>query len=321
MPTKAREKLIRTCSIWRALEVLGDTATLLILESLWLGADRFDQIRERTGLLKALLSDRLKRLIAAEVVKKVPVEGTTNRFRYRLAPKGLDLYWAALMMMRWDRRWASGEGKIDLVLRHETCGKTFEPEPSCADCGDLVSARDIAWEQGPGVGWMQPTYSRRRQTRSLAAGRSAETALLDEAAQVTGDRWIGLILRSIFTGLRRFDEIREDTAIATNVLSERLGWLAARGIVRPRPYSEAPVRYEYLLTEKGIDYYPILLMLLQWGDAHYVSPEGPPLLLRHKADGHPLKPVVTCSECGGEIDFRDVTFEVRAARKTARSAA
>ena len=57
--------MIRTCSIWRSLEVVGDTPTLLILEASWLGARRFDTLRERTGLLKALLSDRLKRLVEA----------------------------------------------------------------------------------------------------------------------------------------------------------------------------------------------------------------------------------------------------------------
>lgn len=314
MPTAPAEKLIRTCSIWRALEVVGDTAILLILEAIWLGDDRFDRIRERTGLLKALLSDRLKRLIAADILKKEPLRGSKNRFRYRMTRKGVDLYWTALMMLRWELRWSDPRGKIELVLRHSVCGKTFEPVPSCRVCGDEVSARDVSWEQGPGVGWMAAQYSRRRQTRGAAEQRTAHTALLDEAAQITGDRWIGLILRSIFTRLRKFDEIRKDTGIATNILSDRLAWLEERGVITPSAYSDNPLRYQYFLTEKGVDYYPILLMLLRWGDAYYVSPEGPPLLLRHKKDGHPLDAQVTCSECGGVIDGREVTYEVRPAR-------
>lgn len=313
MATTTEIRLIRTCSIWRALEVVGDTAILLILESIWLGDERFDRIRERTGLLKALLSDRLKRLIANDILMKEPIGEASNRFRYRLTRKGLDLYWTALMMLRWERRWSNKDGKIRLVLTHRKCGKAFEPTPSCGKCGDEIDPRDVDWEEGPGVGWMKPQYSRRRQTRSAAEQRAEHTALMDEVAQITGDRWVGLMLRSIFTGLRKFDEIRKDTAIATNVLSARLAWLEERGIIRPRAYSESPVRYEYFLTEKGIDYYPILLMLLRWGDTYYVSPEGPPLVLRHKEDQHPLDPQVTCSECHEPIRWQDVTYEVREA--------
>ena len=66
----AAPKFIRTCSIWRALEVVGDTSVLLILEASWIGARRFDEFRARTGLLQTLLSDRLKRLVAAGVLEK-----------------------------------------------------------------------------------------------------------------------------------------------------------------------------------------------------------------------------------------------------------
>lgn len=133
---------------------------------------------------------------------------------------------------------------------------------------------------------------------------------MDEVAQITGDRWAGLVLRSIFTGLRKFDEICRDTAMATNILSERLSWLVDKGVIALHEYSSVPRRFEYRLTEKGIDYYPVLLMLLLWGDKYYLSPEGPPLLLRHKPDGHELEPAVTCSCCGEPVRIRDVDYEV-----------
>src|SRR4051794_21963083 len=118
----SEQKFIRTCSIWRALEVVGDTSILLILEASWIGARRFDQFRTRTGLLQALLSDRLKRLLAAGILEKTPYSTAPPRFEYHLTEKGQDLYWTALMMRRWDRRWGLGEGKLDIILRHRTCG-------------------------------------------------------------------------------------------------------------------------------------------------------------------------------------------------------
>lgn len=317
----SEQKLIRTCSIWRALEVVGDTSVLLILEAIWLGSRRFDEIRGRTGLLKALLSDRLKRLVAAGVLEKRLYNKNPPRYDYVTTAKGRDLYWTALMLLRWERQWSSATGKISVVLRHKSCGHEFEPRSICGHCGEAAEARTVTWKEGPGVGWMAPHYSRRRQHREIAGDDAETTTLLEESAQLMGDRWAGLILRSIFTGLRRFEEIRKDTAIATNILSERLGWLIETGVITQHQYSDVPARYEYRLTEKGLDYYPALLMLLQWGDKYYVAPEGPPLLLTHKPCGKELAPIVACSHCRAPIAAEDVEFEIIESKKRTRKRA
>ena len=310
-------KLIRTCSIWRALEIVGDTSTILIIEACWFGARRFDQVRTRTGLRQSLLSDRLKKLVAAEVLSKVRYSSAPPRFEYRMTRKGQDLYWASLMMLRWERRWGSEAGnKYEVELTHKTCGKRFEPVPTCTACGDEISAKDMSWSPGPGVGWMSAQYSRRRQHRDSPRHRPPTSMLMDEVAQIMGDRWAGLVLRALFTGLRKFDGILNDSGMATNILSERLQWLLGKGLIRTHEYSAVPKRYEYRLTQKGIDYYPLLLMLMQWGDKYYVAPEGPPLLLRHKRDAHDLRAAVTCSACGGEVRPHDVDFNVIEPKRT-----
>ena len=299
--------LIRTCSIWRALEVVGDTPTLLILEASWLGARRFDELRSRTGLLKALLSDRLKRLIVAGLFEKQLYCKTPPRFAYVMTDKGRGVYWTALMMLRWDMKWGGDGSKIAVELTHRRCGKSFMPEPACGTCNATIDATQVDWKEGPGVGWMAPLYSRRRQQRTSSEGA---TSLLDQAAQLMGDRWASLIMRSIFTGITRFDDICVDTAIATNILAERLQWLQSVGVIRQRTYASAPPRQEYRLTRKGVEYYPVLLMLLRWGDKYYVSPEGPPLVLLHKACRGPLDPQVVCSECRVPVDPEDVHYRI-----------
>lgn len=303
-------KLIRTCSIYRALEVVGDTSTILILEASWLGARKFDQFRVRTGLRQSLLSDRLKRLVAADVMAKVEYSSAPPRFEYRMTRKGLDLYWSSLMMLRWERRWAQGNTKCSVVLVHKTCGKEFDPTPTCTACSGEINARDMSWSAGPGVGWMSAQYSRRRHHRDSPSDRPPTSTLMDEVAQIMGDRWAGLVLRALFTGLRKFDEILSDSGMATNILSERLHWLISKGMIRTHEYSAVPKRHEYRLTQKGIDYYPVLVMLMLWGDKYYVAPEGPPLLLRHKRDAHDLKSAVTCSACGQQVRPQDVNFNV-----------
>ncbi len=299
--------LIRTCSIWRSLDVVGDTPTLLILEASWLGARRFDELRARTGLLKALLSDRLKRLVEAGLFEKHLYCESPPRHSYVMSEKGRDVYWTSLMMLRWEMGWGGGSGKIAVDLTHRPCGRPFRPEPACGHCGDTIDATQVDWEQGPGVGWMAPHYSRRRQQRESAQGA---TSLLDQAAQIMGDRWASLIMRSIFTGIHRYDDIRQDTAIATNILAERLNWLQSIGVIRQRAYPSNPPRNEYRVTRKGVEYYPVLLMLMRWGDRYYVSPEGPPVLLLHKTCGQPLDPQVVCSECRLPLTPEDVSFTI-----------
>lgn len=299
--------LIRTCSIWRALEIVGDTPTLLILEASWLGARRFEELRTRTGLLKALLSDRLKRLVVAGLFDKKPYCDAPPRFAYVLTEKGRDVYWTSLMMLAWELKWGGDTSKIAVELTHKPCGKRFVPEPACGACRATIDATQVDWTEGPGVGWMAPFYSRRRQQRESSGGA---TSLFDQAAQLMGDRWSSLIMRSIFTGVTRFDEIRADTAIATNILAERLQWLQSVGVIRQRIYASAPPRQEYRLTRKGVEYYPVLLMLLRWGDKYYVSPEGPPLVLTHKVCGARLDAQVVCSECRQTLEPQDVSFTI-----------
>jgi DNA-binding HxlR family transcriptional regulator len=102
------------------------------------------------------------------------------------------------------------------------------------------------------------------------------------ALEVVGERWTLLIIRDVFLGLRKFDEIQENLGVARNVLTDRLNRLVEEGILQRVRYSERPERYEYRLTAKGRDLNIALAGLRQWGDK-YLS-EKPPMLLRRKAD-------------------------------------
>lgn len=121
-----------------------------------------------------------------------------------------------------------------------------------------------------------------------------------------GERWALLVLRDLFLGRRRFDEIQESLGVATNVLSQRLATLVDEGIVERRRYSEHPERFEYLLTEKGRELQPVLLAMLRWGDRYTAEPAGPPLETVHDECGHAFHMTPTCSECGGELDWRHI---------------
>lgn len=123
---------------------------------------------------------------------------------------------------------------------------------------------------------------------------------------VLGERWTLVILRQAFQGQRRFEDMQRGLGIARNILADRLSRLVEEGIFERRPYQERPPRYEYCLTEKGRDLYPVLVSLMQWGDRYNAGEAGPPVLLVHEPCGHETAPQYVCSHCGEPIDPREV---------------
>jgi DNA-binding HxlR family transcriptional regulator len=127
------------------------------------------------------------------------------------------------------------------------------------------------------------------------------------AAAVAADQWTVVILRDLFLGLNRYEDLRADLGIATNVLADRLDHLVAEGVVERVAYQERPVRHEYTLTPAGRDLYGVVLTLLTWGDRHRAV-AGPPLRLVHETCGRPAEPRVTCAHCGGELTPEDTRY-------------
>jgi len=126
-----------------------------------------------------------------------------------------------------------------------------------------------------------------------------------KALEVIGERWSLLIVRDVMNGRRRFDELQEGLGIARNVLSARLQRLVDEDILERRLYQSSPKRYEYFLTEKGLDLWPALVALLGWGDRHSPAPNGPPMLIVHKECGGPVSDRGVCESCGKVLRARD----------------
>jgi DNA-binding HxlR family transcriptional regulator len=125
------------------------------------------------------------------------------------------------------------------------------------------------------------------------------------ALGVVGERWSLLIVRNVFLGLRRFDEIQENLGIARNVLQTRLTRLLDAGVLEKRLYQERPPRHEYRLTEKGLDLWPTIVALMQWGDRYAVAAGGPVVLLEHRGCGGAVDAHRVCEKCGVKLSVRD----------------
>jgi DNA-binding HxlR family transcriptional regulator len=121
-----------------------------------------------------------------------------------------------------------------------------------------------------------------------------------------GERWVFLILREAFFGVRRFGQFARNLGIARNVLIRRLDAIVDAGLFERVLYNEKGAWHEYRLTEAGREMYGPIIALMGWADDYLAGPEGPPLTLHHKTCGHDLRPLVVCSHCGGELDAREV---------------
>jgi|SRR5438105_15757710 len=116
--------------------------------------------------------------------------------------------------------------------------------------------------------------------------------------EVVGEWWTMLIIRDAFSGVRRFDDFQRSLGIARNVLAGRLQTLVEHDILERRRYQERPDRFEYRLTPRGRDLYPVIVGLLGWGDRWATDGDpAPPVLLTHAGCGHDVVPELTCPAC------------------------
>jgi DNA-binding HxlR family transcriptional regulator len=131
---------------------------------------------------------------------------------------------------------------------------------------------------------------------------SLETCTIGRAMEILGEKWTIVVLREVFNGVRRFDDMRVRTGVPRQVLANRLTMLVDNGVLRREPYQEpgARVRHEYRLTAKGFDLYPVMIAVAAWGDRYLAEPEGAPLEFVHRDCGSGVRSELQCA-AGHEI--------------------
>jgi DNA-binding HxlR family transcriptional regulator len=138
---------------------------------------------------------------------------------------------------------------------------------------------------------------------------SDQNCSIARSLELVGERWTLLVLRDVFLGRRRFDQMQRSLGVARNVLAARLDRLVGEGVLEKVPYQERPPRHEYRLTSKGLDLWPVIVELLRWGDRYAAPAAGPPIVLRHKDCGGELGGHRICTRCGELLEVGDVRAE------------
>jgi DNA-binding HxlR family transcriptional regulator len=120
-----------------------------------------------------------------------------------------------------------------------------------------------------------------------------------------GDWWTPLVLREAFYGIRRFDEFQNTLGIARNTLTDRLTRLVDEGLLEKQAYQAQPTRYDYVLTEKGRDFFGVLAAMSRWGDRWLAGTAGPPITFHHDTCDQDVHAEVVCSGCGEQLRSED----------------
>jgi DNA-binding HxlR family transcriptional regulator len=138
--------------------------------------------------------------------------------------------------------------------------------------------------------------------------QSPENCSVARTLEVIGEKWTILVLREMFNGVQRFDEVQRRLGIPRPILSDRLSRLVDEGVLRRAEYREPGqrVRHEYRLTEQGRDLQPVLLSLMEWGDRHRADSDGPARVVRHRCCGEPVHVELVCAAGHAVTSARDI---------------
>jgi DNA-binding HxlR family transcriptional regulator len=138
-------------SVERALAVLGDYWTFLVLREAFFGVRRFSELARNLRVSRNILSDRLRKLVAHGILDRRPYQHNPERFEYHLTPRGQDLYGHTVALLRWGDKYLAGPHGPPLLLRHRLCDHDAAPIVVCSHCGKELHAADVTPEPGPGA--------------------------------------------------------------------------------------------------------------------------------------------------------------------------
>jgi len=138
------------CSVARAMDILGERWTMLIMREAFYGVRRFSDMQRNLGIARNILSTRLQTLVRAGILERRLYHEEPERFEYRLTQAGRDLYPAVIAIMKWGDEYLADEAGPPVVLRH-TCGDVIDPVLVCNCCGRPLHPHDVTPEPGPGA--------------------------------------------------------------------------------------------------------------------------------------------------------------------------
>lgn len=294
-----------------ALLALGDRWTLLILQRAFvLRTRRFGDWRAQLGMSESTLAARLRDLVAAELMERVPYDDNgRTREEYKLTPRALELSSLFLAIWGWEQVSVAGvEGAP--VLVHDACGHPTLPVLGCGACHTApVTARETSAERGAQAEFTKIAVPRLHRRAAESSTPTDALSYYPETMEILGDRWSTAILAAAFLGVRRFNTFKAELGIAPSILSDRL-----RRFVAAEVLHSPSAQGEYRLTSKGMNFFAVFAILVDWAQRWYSPESVQELTIRHTSCGSQFVPVLLCSECDAELVRTSVHFGLPATR-------
>ncbi len=285
-------------AVSRMLGLLGDEWNLLIVQQSLLGATRFGEYLARLPISNAVLTTRLRGLTGEALLEQREYQANPPRTEYLLTPRGRALWPMMLLIWDWERRWVPDHVDQLPAMRHDTCGALFTPLLTCGACTAPSTDTDVKVRWGPSGSWERSTPTTVTRRRGGATG---PPGLYPETMSVFGNRWSAAILIAAFLGASRFGDFQRQLGAPPASVSARLRAFVANGVLSGSD--------DYLLTDKGRAFFGVLVTALEWGQHWYHAPEGPAVVLTHRACGERFSARVACDQCEKALSGDDVLVE------------
>ena len=196
----------------------------------------------------------------------------------------------------WEQEWAPASEALPRRCTTPPAATTSTPRLGCRSCGNPADAHDVVAAFGPSGDWSRSVPTSVGRRRSQTAVQPSE--LLPHTMELLGNRWSASFLGALFLGAHRFRDFAERTGASPAIVSDRLRRFIELGVVEARSNAERPDWRTYQLTQKGLAFFPVVILMIAWGQDWFEAPEGPALVLTHTACGGPFHPELLCGTCG-----------------------
>ncbi len=282
-------------SIAVANGIVGDEWSLWIVQMALNGITQYNEWLRAGPISSSMLTARLGRLVEVNIMERVTYHSRPQRHEYRLTARGRQMWPILLTMWAWEREWVNDPSENLPEMKHTKCEQLFAPVLVCDACDREVAARDIRGKFGPSGGWDRSIPEAATRRRSHSGTRPVE--LIAQTMALIGNRWSAAMLGAAFLGATRFGEFEQRMGAPPTIVADRLRTFCELGVLVQTPNPKRPDWVVYHFSDKGRAFFPIIALVLEWGQRWFQSPEGQALRMEHEKCGRVFHPMLICSPC------------------------
>jgi DNA-binding HxlR family transcriptional regulator len=293
----------------RAVALLGDHWILLILQRVFMGDRKYQEIREAVQVSDSVLSNRLKAMTEGGLLSKTPYRDGRIRYEYCLTDAGKATWRIFVAAWSWEKTWLERPQDHRIELRHSLCGEHVAPILVCGRCLLPVTTRDTSIVRtAPKLSYDVSGPRRHRQRRTAVV--QYDFGFLPETMELLGDRWNLALLSAAVIGIRRFTDFERYLGTPPAVLSAHLSRMVEIGVLRLQELAASNGRTDYRFTDKGRELSSVMMQVVRWADENVLTGEETSIEITHDPCGRKLVPEFACNVCEKVLKRHEIRFQL-----------